>query len=121
MEFIVNVFYFIDILLNFVKRSHEHRRLEEIAGNYLFKYFLFDVISTMPDLFNNESKQFYWLKIFRIVHLGRLCDPLELTMRYFLSKMTKKRQNDLIGFARLIVNVIYLAHILACIWIWLGW
>jgi hypothetical protein len=91
MEYIINSFYFVDILLNFVKRTHEHRRLDEIAGHYLFRYFIFDVISTMPELFNNESNYLYWVKIFRIIHLGRLCDPLELSMRYFLSKMTKKR------------------------------
>ena len=38
-----------------------------------------------------------------------------------LSKYSKKRQSDLIGFAKLILYVIYLNHIMACIWIYLGY
>ena len=41
-------------------------------------------------------------------------------MGILLSKYSKKRQNDLTQFAILIILVIYISHIMACIWLYLG-
>jgi|TARA_B110001450_G_C17349928_1_gene371058 hypothetical protein len=37
-----------------------------------------------------------------------------------LQKYSKKRQNDLTSFAGLILYVIYLSHIMACVWLLIG-
>ena len=50
----------------------------------------------------------------------RLTIPLELGMGCLLHKQSKKRQNDLITFFSLILGVIYVAHIMGCIWLALG-
>ena len=44
-----------------------------------------------------------------------------MMLGYALSKYSKKRQNDLTSFGTLIINVIYISHISACIWISLGY
>lgn len=41
-------------------------------------------------------------------------------MHWALSKYSKKRQNDLSGFTSLILFVVYISHLMACIWLWLG-
>jgi hypothetical protein len=50
----------------------------------------------------------------------RLPQPLMLLMKLVMSKYSKKRQNDLTSFAVLILLVIYINHLAACIWLWLG-
>ena len=62
----------------------------------------------------------YWLKVFRFVHIFRLTVPNQLIMKYLLQKYSKKRQSDLSSFTSLIIFVIYISHINACIWLWLG-
>ena len=76
IDLIFDIIFFIEIILNFVKRSRAHRELKQIANNYLLGYFIFDVVGTMPCLFTNESITFYYLKLFRIVHVTRLNEPL---------------------------------------------
>ena len=67
-----------------------------------------------------ESREYYGLKLFRLVHLYKLTEPLYIFLRVVLKNYSKKRQNDLIGFASLILIVIYVDHIMACIWLQLG-
>jgi hypothetical protein len=68
----------------------------------------------------HEGITFYPLKLFRFVHVYRLHKPFSLLMKRLLSKYSKKRQNDLITFMILILTVIYISHIHACIWLFLG-
>jgi hypothetical protein len=43
-----------------------------------------------------------------------------MLMRIVLQKKSKKRQNDLITFCNLIMMVIYISHLMGCIWLYLG-
>jgi len=97
------------------------RELKTIIPHYLTTYFIFDAIGTIPNMaFFNEGREFYWLKIFRFVHLYRLHQPLQLVLKCALAKYSKKRQNDLTSFTILILLVIYSSHINACFWLYLG-
>ena len=120
IELIIDIIYFIEILMNFVKKTHGLKELDQIAQNYLTGYFIFDVIATIPCLFMNEPLKWYFLKSFRIIHADRLTQPLSLLLGCILNKYSKKRQNDLISFAGLIFAVIYISHIMACAWLYLG-
>ena len=107
-------------MLNFVKKTRAHKELPQIAYNYLSFYFIFDVIATVPGLFTSEGLEWYFLKVFRMIHVDRLTQPLYLLFGCALQKYSKKRQNDLTGFAGLILYVIYTSHIMACAWLYLG-
>lgn len=76
IEMAIDIIMFIDILLNFVKKTRAHKELKTIGMNYLMGYFIFDVIATIPELFMNETKQFYYLKLARMVHIYKLTVPL---------------------------------------------
>jgi len=68
----------------------------------------------------SEPIEYYILKGFRIVHVTRLTQPLQLLLGCLLQKYSKKRQNDLSSFAGLIFYVIYVSHMMACAWLYLG-
>ena len=68
----------------------------------------------------SEPGTYYILKFFRIVHVTRLTHPLQLMLGIALQKYSKKRQNDLSSFASLIFYVIYVSHMMACMWLWIG-
>jgi hypothetical protein len=80
----IDIIYFIEILLNFVKRTRAHKELSTIGYNYLTGFFVFDVIATIPELFNNEEMDLYYLKIFRIIHFIKLTQPLHMLLQCLL-------------------------------------
>ena len=120
IETAIDIIYLFEIMLNFVKRTRALKKLETISVNYLTSYFIFDVIGTIPELVFGEGFEFYWLKVFRLIHFMRLVKPLELLLGCILQKHSKKRQNDLTSFCSLILGVIYVSHVMGCIWLWLG-
>lgn len=76
LEMVIDIIYFIEILMNFVKKTLAYKTIQLISWNYLTGYFLFDIIATIPELFMQQSITYYWFKCFRIVHFFRLSDPL---------------------------------------------
>lgn len=76
LEMVIDIIYFIEILMNFVKKTLAYKTIQLISWNYLTGYFLFDIIATIPELFMQQSVTYYWFKCFRIVHFFRLSDPL---------------------------------------------
>lgn len=122
IELAIDIIYTMEICFCFVKRSMAYRDLQSISYHYLTTYFAFDFVSTIPEMaIFNEGPKYYWLKLFKFVHLYRLHQPLSLILKFVLAKYSKKRQNDLTGFMILILLVIYSSHINACIWLYLGY
>jgi hypothetical protein len=81
IERIIDIIYLFEIILNFVKRTRALKKIQTISVNYLTSYFLFDMIGTIPELiFFNEGLQYYFLKVFRLIHFMRLVKPLELLL-----------------------------------------
>ena len=118
IETFIDVFMLIDIVANFFKWTRATKTLAAIAEAYIKSgYFFFDVIATLPGLCNGENYNLYGLKAFRLIHFFRITKPLELLLDIVLSKFSKKRQNDLTSFCCLILYVIYISHILACVWL----
>jgi len=120
IELSFDIIFLIEIILNFFKRSRTEPTLYLIAYNYLLGYFMFDAIATIPCLFMGEPINFYFFKLLRMVHVLRITQPLQLVLGCALQKYSKKRQNDLTSFAGLILGVIYISHLMACIWLYLG-
>lgn len=119
IELAIDIIYFIEICLNFVKKTRAHKDIAAISMNYITGSSFFDLVSTLGIL-SNENFSVYWFKCFRIIHIYRLTQPLNIILGCVLQKYSKKRQNDLTGFAGLILYVIYSSHINACCWLYLG-
>ena len=120
IELAIDCIFLIEIMMNFLKRSMAYPTLPLIAHHYITGQFLFDVIATVPNLIMDEKIDFYILKFFRIIHVARIQQPLELVLGYALQNSSKKRQGDMISFACLILFVIYVCHLSACFWLFLG-
>ena len=120
IELIVDIVFIVEIGLNFLKRTLANKDIATIAINYLTGYFIFDVLATLPGLITQESLEFIWFKAFRLVHFFRITDPLTFLLGLALTSYSKKRQNDFLVFAKLILIVIYISHLMACIWLSLG-
>jgi len=121
IELAIDIIQTIEIFLNFIKYSRAHKDFSSISSSYLQGYFIFDFVGTIPCLLlYNEQWPYYWLKVFRFIHIFRLTIPLKYFMHWALSKYSKKRQNDLSGFTSLILFVVYISHLMACIWLFLG-
>lgn len=92
IEYVVDGFHFVDIILNFVKLTKARKELWDIGKNYVQGYFIFDVLATIPCMFYfQQSLTWYPLKLFRIIHGNRLQDPLVFALGFLLSKYSKKR------------------------------
>ena len=84
-------------------------------------YFWFDVLASVSGLICQESFKYYWLKIFRLIHINQIIIPFDhILRRHILKNFTKKRQNMLMGFVTLNLIILYICHVNACIWIYLG-
>ena len=92
IEMVIDVFLLVDIIMNFLKKDRAHRELSDIAIDYAKGTFIFDAIATCPNLLVwDENFKYYWLKIFRIVHIFRFTEPLELILSFVLRSKSKKR------------------------------
>ena len=121
IEILVDIIWLFEIIFNFVKRTKINTDVHSIAIKYVFNgSFIFDFVATIPTLFSGEAQSVYYLKIFRILHVQRLNEPVNIILMIILSNYSKKRQGDLIGFSSLIFKVIYMCHCLACLWYYLG-
>ena len=123
IDFIFEVLWILNMLVNFFKRTPTHTTLQSIIWNYLTGTFIFDLISIFPVIGNLVNKiflKYYWLRSIRIVHVFIIIYPFELLLQCIMSKHSKKRQSDYINFATLIVLILYLSHLMACVWIALG-
>lgn len=90
-EYTIDIFMFVDIVLNFFKKTHSLTTLKLISINYLTGYFIFDVIATIPELFMEQTLEYYYLKLGRMVHIYKLTIPLEILLSFVLKSYSKKR------------------------------
>ena len=75
IEYTLDVFYILDILFNFLKRSPTNRDLKEIAQSYLLSTFIFDAAAIVP-IFLGESLDSFGFKLFRLIHVFKLIEPI---------------------------------------------
>ena len=120
LEYFIDIVLAVDIMLTFLKWKIQTPTLEKIAIEYLQSYFIFDLVPILVCLSSQESIHVYIFKCFRILRLSQISLPLRLLLEYLLANLPKKRQRDLMDFFVLIFFVVYLNHIMACIWLQLG-
>lgn len=91
MEYAIDFIYCVEIIMNFLKRSNAYNDIRKISINYLQGKFIFDIIATIPGLINSQNLNTYRYKLFRMVHLVRLTEPLLFIMKFLLKSYSKKR------------------------------
>jgi hypothetical protein len=119
LEYVLDVLFLIEIFANFFKRTHINKTLKDIALHYVLGYFIFDLVAIIP-IFLSEQHRFFSFKFLRLVHIKRVTEPVLKVLNLFVVNYSNKRKEDLVAFVTLIFNVIFLCHVLSCIWIALG-
>ena len=90
MAFVIN------ILLNFFtafQQDIEWRfKLKEIAKAYIKSYFLFDMVSTLPNLITLENPDYYWLKMFRYIHFRKFLQFINIYAQKIFNRIGVNKQ-----------------------------
>ncbi|CAD8155968.1 unnamed protein product [Paramecium pentaurelia] len=126
---IMDVFFVIDIILNFRLAYYENGKLEcrikHIALNYLKLWFWIDVIAVLPfDLLigsdSNQSTQILkFVRLFKFVKIVRLLRVLKLGRILIKIEETFSIEQTLqaiIQFFKIAAMILCIAHWIACIW-----
>lgn len=125
---IIDVVWIIQILKTFttpyVKDVEVRDKCSDVACRYLSRFFIFDIVSTFFTLFTNyNNPNFYYLKLLRLLYLfqatkiiTRLLDPI-LTQ----CNVRKQKKNMLLDILRILYLLFAIMHIIACVWITLGY
>ena len=121
MEWIVDISWSLEILMNFVTADKLNRTLKRIAINYLQFWFWFDIAATLPGIVTLQSQQWaYAFKLLRLLHFKKLFDPIDLTINYCLRNKMKYKIHKVYSLCVLVTSVLLIAHWFACAWIYLG-
>ena len=80
IELAIDIIYLMEICLNFVKKTRAHKDIAAISMNYITGSFIFDLVSTIFGILSNENFSVYWFKCFRIIHIYRLTQPLNIIL-----------------------------------------
>jgi len=123
-EIVFDVLMFFDIIFTFFVAETHNQRLKDCVLNYLFGYFIFDFIATVPGLVTLELvKEIYFLKVLRFLQLGRFFRQVHFILNYvarlfaFISLTTVK---NAIKMAKLLMTLFLMIHIFACVFIFIG-
>jgi hypothetical protein len=77
----------------------------------------------MPGLITFESEEFYFFKVARFIHIGRIFQQLNIILdKFFVDLLgwNKQKIMEKIELIRILIFVIVATHILACIFIYIG-
>ena len=75
----------------------------------------------MTCLAGAESIDYYAFKCLRVVHLFKVYSPFETMIEMVATLSHAARPTDLISFIGVIFYIVYLNHVMACIWLQLGY
>jgi len=132
LEVVIDSFFVLDILLTFLTGFYDDREvfcgsLKAIAWRYLMSFLVIDVVSVMPvDYFvgtasdggnDTSAKIPKMLRMLRLLKLGRLFRLKRLTE---ILEETVSINMQWINMFKVIFQVVFLIHMLACLCYWLA-
>ncbi|CAE7650867.1 unnamed protein product, partial [Symbiodinium pilosum] len=131
-DYAVDVVFAVDTILcfrtGFYAESAEETLITdpwEIAKRYCMSYFLFDLLSWLPlDLLvqvitgqsSAEMKSVKLMKFVRLIRLAKLMRLFKLGRFLAILEEQLHLKPAMIRMVRLILNIVFLAHLLACMW-----
>ena len=112
----------IGIILNFIIADKGNYTFKEIALKYLKSgRFFIDALSTLPAMFTLEQNGYVqFLKFLRLIHFQHMFMPLKKLMKLILPNKSTFEIDDIFGLTVIFAAMIMIAHMSACMWIYLG-
>ena len=127
LNFVFDIFLTIDIIIRFIT-AYElddgsiESDLYMIILNYLKGSMVFDMLATLPSLFLNGNSDWFFLKLFRLVHMRRVYGAISDMIKYILNKFgfDKATVEKTSYIFDLLIFSFSIIHILGCVWIYFG-
>lgn len=101
--------------------------LKKIALNYIFSYFVFDLLACFPSILVWESFDYkfcYYLKALRFMQIGRLFNQLGMVINkikaFFMGIIDKILLDNAFQLIKTLMGLVYVLHIFSCVWIAIG-
>jgi hypothetical protein len=126
-ETVIDIIYSVNIVRTICKQeSSSDKTLWDTFKTYFFPHFIFDVVSTIPNLAMGQSTVWYGLKAIRIMNFSRARETLQIVFETVRSMgcsflcNKKETTKKYLFFVNYIFMFIVFFHILACIWLHMG-
>ena len=113
----------LDILRKFMVKPKKSLTTDtyEIAVAYLKSSFIFDVISSLPQVASGLDEKFLPFKIFRIFnYIWALHYPFEAFVQFYYSGKGARHNFVVIYACQTLCRITILLHYLAILWVWVG-
>ena len=122
LQLVFDFIWIIGIILTFFTASAKHRTLQTIAKQYLISgLFFIDIISTMPGVLTLEKNNAMSLfKFLRLVRFSDMFNPVLRLMRVLMPQKSSFEIADTFELLVIFSAVVLIAHMSACMWIFLG-
>jgi hypothetical protein len=123
---VIDVFLTIDILIHFITAYEVDEGIETeflmICWHYLRGSMIFDLLATIPALFLDGNKHYFFFKLLRIIHVRRVFSSISEAIKAILNragfdKASVEKMSYIMDLFILSFSVI---HILSCVWIYFG-
>lgn len=127
INLVFDVLITIDIILRFITAYEKDDGSIEYRWSFIiWAYFkgtmCFDLVATIPSLFLDGNTDWFFLKLFRMVHMRRVYAKISDIIKYALNRFgfDKASVEKTSYIFDLIIFSFSIIHILGCIWIYVG-
>ena len=121
LEWLVDISWSVEILLNFFTVDEKSRTLKARASAYLWSYFVFDIVATLPPMVTGQQyDHINVLKMLRLVHVLEIFEPFQRLIDLLMHDKIRKQKENIFQLIVLFASALLGAHICACVWIAMG-
>ena len=118
LEWIVDISWSIEICMNFIVADKQNRTFKDVAKNYLYGFFIFDVIATIPPMiFMEKNNKANVLKMLRLVHITDVFSPFYYPTSLLMRSNVKTDTDNAYQLVVLVLSAFLFAHLAACIFV----
>ena len=112
----------VGIVMSFVLADKVNVTFKQIAKKYLVSgRFFIDVLSTLPAMLSGETvRMWQFLKFLRLIYFLDMFHPLKRLMKLVLPHKSTFEIDDMFSLSVIFAAMIMIAHMSACMWIYLG-
>ena len=112
----------IGIIMNFIIADKVNYTFRNIAIKYICSgRFFIDLLSTIPAMITLEQESYVqFFKFLRLIYFQDMFRPLKRLMKLILPNKSTFEIDDMFSLTVIFAAMIMIAHMSACIWIYLG-
>ena len=104
--------------MKFIVADKQNRKFKDVAKNYLFGFFIFDVVATIPPMvYMERNNKANTLKMLRLVHIREVFSPFYYPTSLLMRSNVKTDTDNAYQLVVLVLSAFLFAHLAACVWV----